>query len=235
MTPNNLLNNEIHVWMIPLDVTEDKFESLKEILSFDEKFRLEKFRFKKDRKQYAVSHGILRILLAKYLDRKPNQIAFSKNQFGKPKVYGEPIKFNLSHSSNFALVAISREVDVGVDVETITNEIDHLDIAKRYFNRSEYLEILSAQQANQKRIFYKFWTGKEAVIKAIGEGLNIPLSSFSITSNSESTQTISFLSSENEDSIWTLKQLNLGSKVLEGSLAHRGLEKSIIYFNWDDP
>jgi len=101
--------------------------------------------------------------------------------YGKPYVRNHPeIYFNISHAGEYSVCSFSRRA-VGVDIEHLEpiKEID-LQVAKRYFCKTEYMEILNANTPQaQERLFYGIWTMKESFVKALGIGLNLNLNSFS--------------------------------------------------------
>ena len=110
--------------------------SLKKILSNDEIEKANRFVFEKDKKSYIVSRATLRTLLAKYLNISPRIIEFDYNQFGKPFLTvpeEKNIKFNLSHSNEYCIIAINKGVELGIDIEWINKRLVTDDIAKDYF------------------------------------------------------------------------------------------------------
>lgn len=110
-------------------------------------------------------------------DIPEKKIKFTK--FNKPYFDGEAIKFNISHSGEIVVCAISEQLDVGIDIEYISDI--NLEDFKEQMTRYEWMEII--ESGNQKEAFFNYWSRKEAVIKAHGEGLSIPLQSFEIISN----------------------------------------------------
>lgn len=153
-------------------------------LSEEEKARAGKFVKPSDRDRFVFAHGMLRSILGNYIGCSPEQIAFSNNAFGKPAPAGpagiEDIRFNLAHSGDVVLVALSRLHEVGVDVEFIRHMSDVKQLISRNFSLQEkrYLDTFPADQL--ERAFFVHWTLKEAFIKGIGLGLSYPLEDFSI-------------------------------------------------------
>ncbi|MEM9363758.1 MAG: 4'-phosphopantetheinyl transferase superfamily protein [Bacteroidota bacterium] len=177
-----LTSNEIHLWQIPLDAQIDEVETYFNILSSDERERAQKFHFKKDRNCFVITRGVLRILSAKYVSKKPMEISFGLEEYGKPKLeHRTSLNFNVSHSGNMALIGFVHNHAVGLDVEYIKRDIDVLDIAQNFFSKNE-IEALNAIELNkQYEAFYRCWTRKEAFIKAEGSGLSFPLDRFSVS------------------------------------------------------
>lgn len=107
---------------------------------------------------------------------------YCENPHGKPyfKNHSE-IKFSLSHSAEYAVCTIS-ENDTGVDVETIENGADVLKIAKRYFTKNECERIVKA--GDSKREFFRIWTRKESLLKALGTGISARLGKYEVLADS---------------------------------------------------
>ena len=230
-----LKENEVHVWRVSLDALAEECEGLAAVLSFDEKQRAERFRFEKDRKQYIVSHGILRKLLSGYLKCEAREIVFAANDFGKPFIENARLKFNLSHSENIALIAIANKLEVGVDVEALDRKVEYLDLAKRFFSQSEFEELATYPEKSLIHAFFRCWTGKEAIIKAKGEGLSIPLDSFSLSLSGDGIQKISLSQQEIESSTWALAPIEVNESYL-AALAYedKGGERIIIVRDWPE-
>ena len=178
----NLDHGQLHVWRgiyVPSDQHGDSN------LSQDEQARSERFRFASDRGMFRYSHSLLRRLLAGYVDLLPGEIEFGYTKFGKPflnnKHGKESIEFNLSHSGDVVLIGITRNIPLGVDVEKIKPLPDLNKIAARFFSDSEQSDLSTLSGSAKIAAFYHCWTRKEAVIKATGEGLSMPLDSFRVS------------------------------------------------------
>jgi 4'-phosphopantetheinyl transferase len=172
--------DEVHVWRIALDCGGG--DSLRSRLSSDELARAARFHFERDRTRFSVARAALREILAHYLGTGPAEIAFVYGDHGKPALapYGD-LHFNLSHSHDLALCAVTRGREVGVDVERI-RELDDLEgIATATFSQRERETL--AQLAGPERLagFFNAWTRKEAFVKALGEGLSHPLDRFDVS------------------------------------------------------
>jgi len=128
----------IDIWIVSTDVSAEERHALKELLSGDEIEYAQRFRFDLDRERYITSHGVLRKILSTYTGVSASAINFSVAANGKPSVAGVPpsIQFNLSHSGNVALVAVS-SAHCGVDIEKIRRELSYMDIAERFFTADE--------------------------------------------------------------------------------------------------
>jgi 4'-phosphopantetheinyl transferase len=178
-----LPNPEIEVWLARLDLGIDQVVQCTELLCGDEQLRAGRFRFERDRRRFIVARGVLRMLLGSYLDIAPAAVKFGYTQHGKPFLtnHASQIHFNLSHSGERALYAISISFDLGVDIESLKREIDYESLARRFFAPREYVALLRVAEPDRKRAFYACWTRKEAVVKAIGDGLSLALDQFEVT------------------------------------------------------
>lgn len=147
-------------------------------LSPEEHERAARFFFDRDRVRYLASHAALRQLLVNR-DASPGA-SFATGAHGKPRLPGIGWHFNLSHSDNEALIALSATHEVGVDVEAV-KAIDHLgDLAHQYFTPRELGAWLSLDEVERRHAFFALWSRKEACVKAAGWGLNLPLQRFDV-------------------------------------------------------
>jgi len=227
-----MLDKDVHVWRIHLKDLDREMTQLDSILSRDEWRRAQGFRFERDQRQFTLSHWALRTILSKYLKLEADEIEFTHNRFGKPRLVGyERLKFNLSHSGGMALVAIAENTEVGVDVEVLDGSIGFIGLAKRFFSETEYQEIVSSSGSEQSVAFFRCWTGKEAIVKAKGEGLSIPLDSFSISLTKSATQVVSLEMEEGGSSIWTLESLDVSERYF-GSVAYEGRDRNVVVMDW---
>jgi len=201
----DLESHQVDVWRVPLDFQSATVKSLKPTLSADESQRAARFHFPEDRDRYIVAHGSLRNILSGYLDCKPNQLAFSTNKYGKPALERYHLEFNLSHSGDFALVAVAKDHKVGVDVERIRSDMEFESIARRFFSPSEVSEVLALPLKQRDLGFFNCWTRKEAYIKAQGLGLSLPLDSFDVSLTPNEPATLRATRPDSQEAArWTL-------------------------------
>jgi 4'-phosphopantetheinyl transferase len=174
----------IYVWRLDLPAAFPVSRQLSGILSQSEQQRADKFRFDNDRLKFVAAHAALREILSVYLNLEPARIEFSEGPQGKPEVVlgadEAPLRFNLSHSHDSALVAITYGRSVGIDIEYVQPSFEWRDIASRFFARREVEKLQSLRPEEQRRGFFTCWTRKEAYIKAKGGGLSIPLEDFEV-------------------------------------------------------
>jgi 4'-phosphopantetheinyl transferase len=175
--------NEVHVWVFPTDISSERYDEYRKILSRQELERADRFVFDDDRVRFIASHGMLRTRLAVYCGAQPEALVFSAGSHGKPVLLESavPIQFNLSHSGSRAAIAVTSGLRCGVDIEKIRSEVSDQAIAQRFFCtlEIEWLRSLSATQ--RVHGFFRLWAVKEAILKAVGKGLSIPLSDVDTT------------------------------------------------------
>lgn len=147
-------------------------------LSDFEKSRANRFRYESDYNCYVSVHALLRIELSKLLKTNAKSIKIGESKNGKPFTSGVNLPFSLSRSNNLFAFVIGRSNQfLGIDVEQIKPDIDFTDIARHYFSIKEQQSILFLDKiVDQKRTFFEIWTRKEALLKAIGIGINTKLS-----------------------------------------------------------
>lgn len=176
--PTNLtlLPDEIHVWRIELEQPEPQLQNLAATLSSDETARAERFYFQEHRQRFIAGRGILRTILGRYLGIQPSQVQFNYQQRGKPVLadtfINSGLAFNLSHSQGLGLCAVNCTRPIGVDLEYIRPMSDLEALAKRFFLPREYDMLRSLSPNQQQEVFFRYWTCKEAYLKATGDGLS---------------------------------------------------------------
>jgi 4'-phosphopantetheinyl transferase len=180
----DLPENQVHIWLIPLEQPAESLPDYKSDLSDEELECASRFHFERDRRRYLVSHSCLRRLLGAYLGVQPSSIQFEIAEHGKPHLGGDlagaRLNFNLAHSGEIALAAFCRFAVVGVDIEQVHALPDMQQVAARFFSQHEQAQLAQLPQDQRERAFFKYWTCKEAFIKNIGDGLYYPLDQFDI-------------------------------------------------------
>ncbi|MEP7279706.1 MAG: 4'-phosphopantetheinyl transferase superfamily protein [Bacteroidota bacterium] len=184
--PGELIySNQVHIWRACLDLAEPQMKGILEILSTDEVQRAGRFRFEKDKKRFIAARGILRQILAGYLKMTAQQLRFEYTSFGKPVLAKnsdfDNIYFNLSHSDAYALYAFTRHRNVGIDIELIRNDAAVYQIAQKFFSPGEVSSLESTNKNKLHDIFFQYWTRKEAIVKAKGEGISSPLEKVNVS------------------------------------------------------
>ena len=170
-----LLNSgDIHVWSVALDAKKDFFEKCLMSLSEQERKRIPFFKFEKVQNSYIISQGTLRLFLSSYLNQAPQTIHIGRHNKGKPFPTDFPeLRFNMSNSGNKVVYVFSGDEEVGIDLEKLRDMPDLEELIAKNFSFNEQNYINKTQDNRQQR-FFKFWTIKEAYLKAIGEGMRLP-------------------------------------------------------------
>jgi 4'-phosphopantetheinyl transferase len=178
-----LPEDEVHVWRTTLNIPAADLAGLWYLLSSDERERADRFHFEVDRRRCIIGRGLLRLLLGHILSTPAKELQFEYNEFGKPRIAGRglPIQFNLSHSGELVLIAMSLGRAVGIDVEMIRTNLDMDELAARFFSDAECKNMASLPASTQCKAFFACWTRKEAYLKAQAVGLSLPLHQFDVS------------------------------------------------------
>ncbi|HKP36653.1 MAG TPA: 4'-phosphopantetheinyl transferase superfamily protein [Pyrinomonadaceae bacterium] len=181
LTPT-LGENETHIWKI--DLRCESTGEMNASLSPDEHDRAARFHFERDRQRFRIARASLRMILSRYLNLAPEDLVFATTEYGKPFLTNPQaagLIFNLSHSQDFALLAVTREREVGIDIEFMRSDFATSDVAEHFFSVAEVYTFSGLDPDLRTLAFFNCWTRKEAYIKARGEGLSMPLDSFDVS------------------------------------------------------
>lgn len=231
----DLTVGEVEVWLAYLDLNSEAIERLGGYLSAEEKNRAAKFHFEPDRRRYIATHGFLREVLSRHLRIDPIDIAYSPDNYGKPSLQGASaasgLSFNLSRSRALAACALVVGRAVGVDIE-YRQPIEHFEaVARHNFAPSEYLALMALPEVRRERAFYACWTRKEAYVKALGQGLSLPLNTFAVSVDPATTPRINTHQHDSGDSRWSISDLNI-SEDYAGALVVDGRPLRYNYWQW---
>jgi 4'-phosphopantetheinyl transferase len=183
-TDLTLLPHRVHIWRAALDQPAEVIQYLATFLADDERARAGRFHFERDRRRFTVGRGVLRLILSRYLKISPVEMQFGYGAQGKPFLAGQPdngLQFNLSHSHELAVYAFTCRREIGIDLEYLRPLPDLEAIAGRFFAPQEIETLLKLPASRQVEGFFNCWTRKEAYIKAIGQGLTMPLDQFNVS------------------------------------------------------
>lgn len=180
----------VHLWQTGLHASEDAIHACHELLLPEEREKAARYRVERPRGDYILTRGTLRSLLAKYLRRGPQEITFQYTEYGKPFLPGSDLYFNVSHTDGLALMAFVRQREVGVDVERVRAQSDVMKIAERFFSGHERGNLRKLTGDDVHAAFFRCWTRKEAYIKAVGEGLSLPLHQFDVSIEASPNQAL---------------------------------------------
>jgi 4'-phosphopantetheinyl transferase len=175
----------VFVWRLALDLPPAQLAPLEDSLSPDERARAARFRVAAAARRFVAARGQVRQVLAHLLQCAPAALRFEYNAYGKPGLAGagQPgaLSFNVSHSAGIGLLAVGTALPLGIDIEQFNPRADHDAIARHFFAAGEVAAYSSLPAGERAAAFYRCWTRKEAVIKAHGAGLSLPLASFDVT------------------------------------------------------
>ena len=177
--------NEAHLWYgRPEEISDPGLlRRLEGLLGEDERTRIGRYRFAKDRHVGLVTWGLLRCLLSRYAAIAPADWRFRSNPHGRPEIatpgHAAALRFNIAHTEGMIVVLVAEGREVGVDVESLPYEGPCLEIAHRYFSNSEVAALRSLPPSQRSLRFIELWTLKESFLKALGTGLSIPLDAVS--------------------------------------------------------
>ncbi len=233
----SLAAGEVHVWRVSLSLPGESTATLAELLPADELERAARFHREEHRVHFIVAHAALRDILHRYLAEEPAAIPFLLNERGKPSLPPErnpgEIEFNLSHSGSLSLVALTRGVPVGVDVERIRPARDHEAVARRFFSENEVAGYFALPEEERRAAFFHIWTRKEAYIKALGVGLSAPLRSFTVNvSPGEPARLVEDRANPSHVGRWRLFDLPVGEGY-RAALAVGKMDVTLRLFEWE--
>lgn len=258
---------EVHVWRASLRVPEPQMAQLYATLSADERERAGRYRFLHDRQHFVAARAWLRALLSTYLGTTPGQVHLRYNPHGKPELDSicspnpsrapssmpvtmsadtanraarDTLHFNLSHSDDLVLYAMTRGRQVGIDVERVRPGFADETLAERFFSPRELATLRSLPAAEQERAFFAGWVRKEAYFKARGEGLTVPMDSLNVSLAPRGTAALlSSAAEQAEQRRWSLHDLDVGPDYV-AALAVEGhgwelLALRLAAFDWPSP
>jgi 4'-phosphopantetheinyl transferase len=218
------IGESIHVWVVRL--TGQTAENWRSILSIAEWEKAMRFRFPADQTRSAVTRGVLRTLLSRYLNCPASDLAFTENDHGKPAISG--IEFNVSHSGDYSLLAFSRSSPIGVDVEHIKDRKVIHDLSRRILTPNEYERFNCVPDSDRQRVFHEIWTLKESILKAIGSGLSVAPESLEIAFHPDKPKLLSAETDLIKDvSDWSLHSLDIGDSAYTAAIAVRETHPTI--------
>lgn len=175
----NLSPTQVHLYFFSLEWADADLASAWKLLSATEQTRADQFHFQHHRAHFIAAHAKLRRVLAAYENTSPEALIFDLGTQGKPRLHASEFTFNLAHSHHAGLIAVGKHYALGVDLEKYQDKAK-LDVAERFFSPDEVRYLHTLTESEQKKTFYQLWAKKEAVVKAIGTGIQESLASFTV-------------------------------------------------------
>ena len=226
-------SHSVHVYRTCLDVVPAVREKLSAALSPDELERAGRFHFERDRHRFVVARGMVRAILARYLEVEPAVLEFTYGAHGKPALAyswsSPPLCFNVSHSQDLGILAVAR-AEVGVDIECFRPIEDFEAIVSRYFSPVEAAALMRFEPERRLTAFFYCWTRKEAFIKARGEGLSYPLQNFEVTLVPGEPGRLLRISGD-EIARWFMQDLPMAPDAA-GTLVVKGADPEVSGWEW---
>lgn len=229
-------NDEVHVWAFPLDVSAERRSLLAQLLNSEERARGERFHFARDAERFIVAHAQLRRMLAHYVWIPAQDLSFAFGPAGKPQLAGAMVPtlhFNLSHSQNLGVIALTQLSEVGVDVEFQRPIEDEQGIADRFFSARESQGLRGLPQPERSAAFYRIWTRKEAWLKATGEGISESLPEVEVSfHDNEPARMVRLFGDEQAAAQWGLWDLRVADG-FSGAVALPAPTARIRCWQWE--
>lgn len=195
----------VHVDLLLTDNAEAlaKRDQYLRLLSLDEHERMARLVFERDRHRFLLTRALVRTTLSRYGAVAPADWQFLANVHGRPEILDRPagvpdLRFNISHTDGLIACAVTIGREVGVDVEHVGRRLTR-DVAARFFAPTEVAHLQSLPEDEQERVFFDYWTLKEAYIKARGFGLALPLGDFAFHLSADDAPAITFEPSMPDD------------------------------------
>jgi len=225
-----LNTNNIVIHSFNLRCYTKQLDFFSSILSDTEIAKAKKLRFARDKNNYIISHALMRQTLADHLSCQPQDLNFHCGKYGKPFLpESHDLYFNLTHSKDYALLAVAKGYEVGIDIEYIAEKDNLIDLVERFFSPREYHEYQQLAANDQLIAFYRGWTCKEAFIKALGQGLSCSLDTFDVVLTPHKQATIAAINgSKSKAAKWQLYALDSITDYA-AAVAWRGDFRKIVY------
>ncbi len=170
---------QVDVLSFDLPESEESVSELIPWLTEQERAQAARFKVPKPRRRFIAGRGMMRSTLSAYLGCSPEEVRLTVPESGKPALQqgsgNLDLQFNLSHSGDRIVLALGRDQAVGIDVERLAERRMQQEIAEKHYHPNELALLDAASEGEKPTVFCRCWTLKEAVIKAIGEGLRYPI------------------------------------------------------------
>ena len=170
----SLPKETIHLWRLQIVEPEGFPQPWRNVLNPQERARADQFRRPGDRERFLQTRAFLRLLLGAQSGVEPQRIPFADGRNGKPILSSEhpgQLEFNVSHSGEWGLIALSSSSPVGVDVEIEERDFDPTELAERFLPADQQSQLQRLEPRQRMRAFLEHWTALEATVKTTGAGL----------------------------------------------------------------
>lgn len=234
-TPPPLDDAVVHVWQMTLSQPENVIPALKATLSADERARMARLNQPSAREKFAITRGLLRATLAYHLQISPAELRFNYLPQGKPMLAcpDVDVRFNLSHSGELLVCAVTIGRQVGVDVEWMRTMRQMEKFAARFYSPQENEWLANTPEAEKARVFFSIWTGKEAYLKGCGDGITRQLRDISVVDVAGENLCLSAADRPEDVGQWVLMAFEPAPGAI-GALAVAGRGWQTMFWQWDD-
>jgi 4'-phosphopantetheinyl transferase len=210
-----LAPGDVHVWVTHINRPPNDIHRANAYLSSEERDKAQRFHFSADAERHIIGRALARRLVGHLLEVQPTALHFREDTFGKPQIVdaqnSRGLRFNISHSGDLVLVALTLGREVGVDVEQIDPTVELEEIAAHMFCPGERDDLMSLPPDQKLRGFFRCWCRKEAFIKASGKGLAMPLDQFDVAlRRAEPVVVAAPRADATEQKQWTVRDLDVG-------------------------
>jgi 4'-phosphopantetheinyl transferase len=193
LTDESLAPHQVHLWHAFTPQQDEALNARQlSLLTPDERTRMARFHFERDRHRYLITRALVRSVLSRYAPIEPEAWTFEPGPHGRPYItnphpLAQALRFNLSHTDGLVVLAVTTGREVGVDTESMARTAP-LEVADRFFSKREAEALRALPASDQAHRFWELWTFKESYIKARGLGLSLPLSKFSFQLDDDAAQ-----------------------------------------------
>jgi 4'-phosphopantetheinyl transferase len=223
----------VDIWRAQLALPPDQCSQVSRCLDEQEQARAVRFHFDRDRDRFLVARGLLRHILARYLDADPGRLRFGYTREGKPFLLEHrDLHFNLSHAASELVLGVARGCELGVDIEGVFSERVMHEVSGTVLSRPEQVAFQGLDAGQRRDWFVRLWTRKEAYIKADGRGMSLPLGHIDVATRPDRVRLLDDGSDDWALSRrWVLRELTVASGYA-AALATEGLDAQVAYHHW---
>ncbi|MDD5579777.1 MAG: 4'-phosphopantetheinyl transferase superfamily protein [Methylobacter sp.] len=209
----SLNTGTVEVWHGNIDVGDERYHHFWQVLDEAEQARAGRLKNELRQKRYVNAHGRLRTILAGILNEPPEKIRIKKGEHGKPYLADNPeLVFNLSHSVNTMVLAVAWNCQLGIDIEVGKQRANFSALVNKCFAEEEAAYWNKLPEDQKSREFYRFWTRKEALVKAAGQGLSLGLKRC-VVNPENPTEFLRVPAACGQAQAWHVKDIDLGHDI----------------------
>ena len=202
----------VELWFVTLAASDDEFARVSAWLSPAEHARAARFGREYLRRRYIIGRASLRWALGRTLEASPASVPIVRGERGRPKLDGiDGVDFNVSHTDDAALIGIARgRVRIGVDIELVDREVNADGLARKFLTAAEQVTLVGLSPDERRVRFLRYWTCKEAMSKATGDGLAAPFQELQV--NLEASVSLASGPAPYEPARWELRPANVAPR-----------------------